>query len=245
MQYYARMMVEKCFQRYIWYKTEILELESYIQTLDLDSETRAHVTRILTSLKQDRDTLRNAIAGEHAEFALRIARKYHHENMDLEDFFQEAHQALLKSIETYDPTYGVPFEAYAYIWIRKTLSHLVESECGLIRVPDSLVRQRRKDKQSPTVFTYECYEDRVSDGEPTPEEIQICRRTRDYLNACITNLDDTRRKILQKRYMSNKLIPNSLEEVARECGLTREKTRLLEKSALQRLTRYLEQSKTV
>ena len=62
-------MVEKCFQRYIWYKTEILELESYIQTLDLDSETRAHVTRILTSLKQDRDTLRNAIAGEHAEFA--------------------------------------------------------------------------------------------------------------------------------------------------------------------------------
>lgn len=229
------------FQKLTWVKNEINELESYLQNLEMDFQTKSRLLRILSSLKQERDNIRNAIAEAHINSAYKFARRYHHDNLDFEDFYQEAIQALLKATDSYDPSFGVPFEAYAYIWIRKTLSHMVESHAGPVRIPDSVIRANRKAKVPVHNCSYEPYEDTYKLDEPNAEEIHICRETKRFLTCCIDDLDDTRRKILLKRYFTNKLMP--LEDVAKECGISREQTRLLEKSTLQDLKKRIYSSK--
>lgn len=229
------------FDKYSRTKIQIQDLETYIGALPKNSPARTSLSRAINTLQKEADKIRNQIAELETDFLKRIVSKYHNERLEKQDLFQEGYQALLKSIDTYDPTFGVPFEAYAYIWIRKSLSQMVETQTGPVRIPDSVVRANRKANAPVHGCSFEPYEDTYIIDEPNAEELHICRETKRFLTCCIDNLDDTRRKILLKRHFTNKLIP--LEEVAQEYGISREQTRLLEKSALQDIKKKLYYSK--
>lgn len=233
---------ENSFQRYAWLKSEFLELETCVQTLKPESDSYLRANRVLFALKQELDSLRNSIAEKNAHIVDKLVKKYNHPNMESADFYQEAHEALLNAVDSYEPSFGVPFEAFAYMWIRKRLSHMVETEWGPVRIPDSVVNQCRKNKESTSICKYEMYEDVYTDKAPSPEEVLIRKSTRKYLQDCVRSMSSTIQKILHCRYLREHKC-KSLEKVAKQCGMSREKTRLLEKDALKDIKSKLNKSK--
>ncbi|MCF0216000.1 MAG: sigma-70 family RNA polymerase sigma factor [Fibrobacteraceae bacterium] len=223
-------------------KEEILEIASYLTstlpekfTLNTKEQFQAHIRFLLfqkfetnaqckmqSTLKNmltEWEDTRNSIAESYLYLVKQIARKYSHDNVERQDFIQEGFQGLLRAIDTYEIAFSVPFESYSYVWIRKYMSHLVENELKQLPVgPEDT--------------------EPVSQ-EPNPEEDLIRKQLEQYLHQCVNSLADVKQEIIQQHYFSREEKTPSLEAVGRRCGLSRERTRQLEKEALKMLSKYL------
>ncbi len=70
-----------------------------------------------------------------------IAKEYTAGDAQLNDLINEGTLGLLRSLDTYDPEAGKPFQEHAAIWIRKAISEEVANETRLNRVPDYLLEK--------------------------------------------------------------------------------------------------------
>jgi RNA polymerase primary sigma factor len=76
----------------------------------------------------------------------------------------------------------------------------------------------------------------VAGGEPGPEETLHVSLEEDMLRRAVANLSDRHQEIVKLRYgLNGDADPQSLEEIGRRLGLTRERVRQLEAEALDRL----------
>jgi len=76
----------------------------------------------------------------------------------------------------------------------------------------------------------------VAGGEPGPEETLHVSLEEDILRRAVANLPDRYQEIVKLRYgLNGDADPQSLEEIGRRLGLTRERVRQLEADALARL----------
>jgi RNA polymerase sigma factor (sigma-70 family) len=70
-----------------------------------------------------------------------LARRYHTEGLDQTDLVQEGIVGLLRALERFDPTRGVPFAAYATWWIRQSLQDARSDFIRPFRLPPKALRQ--------------------------------------------------------------------------------------------------------
>jgi RNA polymerase primary sigma factor len=70
-----------------------------------------------------------------------LARRFRTEGLDQTDLIQEGIVGLLRALERYDPTRGVPFAAYATWWIRQSLQDARSDFIRPFRLPPKALRQ--------------------------------------------------------------------------------------------------------
>jgi RNA polymerase sigma factor (sigma-70 family) len=70
-----------------------------------------------------------------------IARRYRTPGLDRADLVQEGCVGILRALRRFDPDRGVPFSAYAALWIRQALQELRSDFIRPLRVPPNALRQ--------------------------------------------------------------------------------------------------------
>lgn len=224
-----------------WWNTRMMAFNTPIAYGENQS-----IYRVLQDLYSDWECIRNQLAVQYMPIVNQVARHYSSNNVDPSDIMQEGYRGLLRAIDSYDLDFGVPFEAYARYWLRKYLSDSVTCDANVVRIPDSAIKQRKKQtkedataKVEQPTFHWEI-EDLEDTSEITAEERYKRERTRTFLNECVTTLDAKQRKIIQLRYLSGKIPTVALEDVGREIGCSREAARQLENKTLNTLRKKLE-----
>lgn len=203
----------------------------------------------LQNIYSEWEMVRNALASRFMFLVKSVARKYGHPNQDFGDLVQEGAKGLLRALDSFDVEYGVPFEAYARLWIRKYLGKCVECDSEIVRIPESAVKRCRKKRRAAkendagvVTLSYvnevagnlEFVSDyQIVDNRMNTEQRFCHQETLRFLNRCVQTLDSTSQKVLRLHYCpENK---PSLESVGKKCGYSREKTRKIEKRALKML----------
>jgi RNA polymerase sigma factor (sigma-70 family) len=69
------------------------------------------------------------------------ARRYRTEGLEQADLLQEGIVGLLRALQRFDPTRGVPFAAYATWWIRQSLQEARSDFMRTMRLPPKALRQ--------------------------------------------------------------------------------------------------------
>jgi RNA polymerase sigma-B factor len=80
-------------------------------------------------------TLRRLLVEEYDSYARSLASRMHREGESLEDLCQVAFEALLISLDRFDPERGVPFTAFASLTITGALKRHYRDVGWLMRVP--------------------------------------------------------------------------------------------------------------
>lgn len=90
---------------------------------------------------EDQESLR-ALVQEHRGLVERLARAHATSHDDVDDLIQEGSVGLLKAIQRYEPSRGVPFEAYASLLITGEIRHHLRDRASCLRLPEP-VRELR------------------------------------------------------------------------------------------------------
>ncbi len=78
---------------------------------------------------------RERIVLAHLPQVVRIAYRYGGYGLPLADLISEGNIGLLRAAELFDPTHGVPFTAYASVWIKQRMHRAITAQARVVRIP--------------------------------------------------------------------------------------------------------------
>jgi RNA polymerase sigma factor (sigma-70 family) len=84
---------------------------------------------------------REALIGRLLPLVNSIARSYRTAGLDRADLVQEGCVGILRALQRFDPGRGVPFPAYAALWVRQALQELRSDFIRPLRLPPKALRQ--------------------------------------------------------------------------------------------------------
>jgi len=163
----------------------------------------------------------------------------------VEDLVQEGRIGALRAARTYEPGHAANFLTWAVYWIRNAMMDALDGS-GDINIPRDLRRTFRKNGQQPPVFSLDAAvpgspEDGASpttwaallpsDPEPTDD---LGQRARMALRAALETLRPQDREVLLRRF-GFRGEPETLESIAKDWGLTRQRISQIELRARLRL----------
>jgi RNA polymerase primary sigma factor/RNA polymerase nonessential primary-like sigma factor len=182
------------------------------------------------------------------------------------DLFQEAVIGLIRAVDRYDPYRGYQFSTYATWWIRQSVTRALADQERTIRIPvhmlEKLARIRidldgspASDEVQGKVVTAErdlLLVDRkltslngvasvIGSDEELAEELGRCE-LRITISDLLRQLPQRERLVLELRFGTDGGKEATLQEIAGELGLTRERIRQVERLALSNLELLWEQS---
>lgn len=217
-------------------RTEILspELESRLFQLMNDCKLQARRLQKKLSLEQPRRKIvaelerwmesaveiRNRIVAANVRLVVSVARKFAGPRCSLTDLVSDGNLTLLKAVEKFDVSRGFRFSTYATWALRYDFVRTV----------------RRRNSSSVGLQPNEAGLEDLAD--PRDGELDDRRRAADLsaLEQMLTYLDPREHAIIERRYG---LTPGSeecsLQEIAREFGICKERVRQLQLRALEKL----------
>ena len=177
---------------------------------------------------------------------VKIANDYKRYRMDFEDIVSNGTIGLMKAIEMFDPEKG-GFSQYASAWINKYIRMGFDSYRGI-----HTKRYDRMTSEERSVSVVESLNEKIGDGEtecaesleadcPTPcERVALDDSVRAMLEAMDKVLDSREKSIVRARYGLDGHGELTLREIAERLGMTHERVRQIEVSALAKLRERLE-----
>jgi RNA polymerase sigma factor (sigma-70 family) len=189
-----------------------------------------------------------------------IARRYRGLGFDLLDLIQEGNVGLIAAAERYDGRRESRFATYAQWWIRREIFRALASRSRMIRLPlrvaEAAARVNRAERELDHRLGRRPSDDEVAcAARVDADAIAVLRASRAIEPLADTLSDDGRgdparlveggtvvvrlpersRRIVELRYGLDGRPARTLDEVARELELSRERVRKLERQALVRL----------
>ena len=207
------------------------------------------------------ETARRRLVESNLRLVVAIARRYRGMGLDLLDLIQEGNLGLIAAAERYDWTREAGFATYASLWIRRDICRALSARSRLVRLPvrtaESATRVKRAERElvqrlgrRPTGAELACAagvdEQTVADlrraelpavslSEPGGDDALGAAAQPDEapdLTDALAAIGARARRILELRYGLGGRPPRTLDEVAGELGISRQRVRTLEARTL-------------
>ena len=226
----------------------------------IDSYLFRHVTRLARPDRSDEQAhVARASSGDREAIGLllsasfpsvvHIAKEFRGRGLPLDDVIAEGCVGLLKAIRRYRAENGTRFMTYASFWVRKEILAAVADQPHAIHVPRyarrhgfSVPRVLRLDDPSSANTTL-TLGDRLPHPDPLPAETIVDRERHVHVRRHVLRLPLRERAVIAWRYGLGGQAPQTLHEIAHRFGLSKERVRQIEVSALTHLRDALTKSK--
>ena len=196
--------------------------------------------------KSGQEGAREQLVRSNMRLVLKIANDYKRYRMDFEDIVSNGTIGLLKAIEMFDPEKGA-FPQYASAWINKYIRMALDSYRGI-----HTKRYDRMTSEERSVSVAESLNEKIGNGdtefadslvsdEVSPSEAVEKASSIDAVRDAIDNALDSREQfVVRARYGLDGNGVLTLREIAEKLGMTHERVRQIEVSALTKLRERME-----
>jgi RNA polymerase sigma factor (sigma-70 family) len=170
--------------------------------------------------------LRDQIVLGNRKLIYRAVRRRMSVQNQVDDLIGQCHIVLIQAVAAYNPWMGIRFSTYAYTCLIRALVRLSQRSCT--------------DRLSRSISL-----DRLPEGEPFRRDLETNSLANqfpveDYLRADHPLLSDREKLILTHRFANHDATANStLERVGTTLGLSKERVRQVQASAIEKLRKAL------
>ena len=204
------------------------------------------IVSLYSLFKSGVESAREQLVRSNMRLVVKIANDYKYGRMDFEDIVSSGTIGLLKAIEMFDPEKGA-CPQYASAWINKYIRMALDSYRGI-----HTKRYDRMTQEERSSLVVESLNEKVGDGdtefadslvgdEASPSEAVEKASSIKAMYDAINNVLDAREQfIIRSRYGLDGLQELTLREIAEKLGMTHERVRQIEVSALTKLRERLE-----
>lgn len=194
----------------------------------------------------DRDAV-DLLISSHLAYVVHIAKEFRGRGLPFEDLISEGCVGLLKAIRRYRPAEGTRFMTYASFWVRKEVLAAVSDQPNAVHVPryarqhgyDS-IRVLRLDTPQHVDGTLSL-SDRLRHQDPLPADTMIESEQTRRARCEVLRLAPRERTVIACRFGLGGQPPQTLVEIGRRLGLSKERVRQIEVSALANLRIAIEE----
>jgi len=216
------------FLQFNYARYRVVRLQESIGNAPVDDEQ----ARELLSWHRLADRLRDQIARSNLALVLSMAKRVRHSDVDFTDMISEGNMALLRAIDKFNVSRGFKFSTYACRAILKAFSRsgMKHSQYRQFFPTDFDPALERSDHQRRRFDEHE--------SDCADEVMRIVHANR-------AELSDVERQVISHRFALNReqhRSPLTLEQVGQIVGLTKERVRQIQKSALEKIRKTLEES---
>ncbi|MCE9596758.1 MAG: sigma-70 family RNA polymerase sigma factor [Spirochaetia bacterium] len=187
---------------------------------------------------------RDLLVRSNLRFVASIAGKYFHPGLSRMDLVNEGNLGLMRAAETFDPSRGFHFITYAIWWIRQSISLAIREKASIIRIPVRAANLSQEDLHNLDCLSLdgfvagEAFDFAGSvpdETQDTPESGVYSSDMRSEINRSLAQLSSRERKVVQLRFGLNGMEPCTLEKTSDRIGVSKERVRQIERTALRKI----------
>lgn len=191
---------------------------------------RADLSKLeqIVSLYNESVVVKNEIVAANLRLVISIAKKHLTAGISFFDLLSDGNLSLMKAVEKFDYYRGNRFSTYASWAIWRNFARSIPDE------------RRYLDHFRPVEI--DAFEGHIDDRESLWQQERADSERRAQVDRFLSELDDRERTILELRYgLDSQERPQTLRQVGREIGVTKERIRQIETRALEKLRRVAEE----
>jgi RNA polymerase primary sigma factor len=185
---------------------------------------------------------RDELVRRHLPLVLAFVRKQALGAIPLDEVVQEGNLGLLRAVEKYDPNAGTRFSTYAVWWIRAYVWRYLKIARSAVRPKSGTVARADLSLDAPLGDDSDAtYVERVEDDTPPPDaryaDAEGDSRVRGELAKIRRRVGELGWDIIHTRLKQDP--PDTLEQIGRRWGVSRERVRQIELQTKQFLRGWL------
>lgn len=182
---------------------------------------------------------RDLLIKSNLRMVINIAGKNLNRKVSMEDLISIGNMAVIESLDKYDPSKG-NFPSWAHTYIDFKIMSYINANDATVRVPHL---KRAKGLKPPKTVSFdmpissdttETVEDRLADEVNQPTEVYEAELVSKELDRQIARLEPNLQYVIRGRFYKDQ----TLDEIAAELKLTRERIRQLEDRAIKILRNF-------
>ena len=223
---------------------EFDELVSYLKAIrDFPPLSREGEHALAVRARKGEVAAKQKLVRHNLAFVVAVAKKQRRGTVRLDDLIQEGNVGLMRAVEKFDPNAGTRFSTYAVWWIRAYVGKYLKEARSSVRPLSGTVAQ--PDFSLDSLIDEEgeaSHLERIEDEGPGPEDTFLAEEGDHAVQGALIKV---RKRIGELGWdivhtRLEKDSPETLEEIGKRWGVSRERVRQVELKTKQFLHRYLE-----
>src|SRR5471030_3083295 len=182
---------------------------------------------------------RQTMIEHNLRLVVSIAKHYINRGVVLLDMIEEGNIGLMRAIDKFEPERGFRFSTYATWWIRQSIERAIMNQARTVRLPVHMVRELNQILRG----KYHLEAQHHNGKDATAEDSADARAEHHEMTVLVrdrlTTLPDEQRIVIMRRFGLDNDDPATLETLAEEMGVTRERVRQIQQEALIKLKRAM------
>jgi RNA polymerase primary sigma factor len=184
---------------------------------------------VIERIQEDALAVKNQLIRANLRLVVSIAKRHVGPSNNFFELVSDGNMSLIRAVEKFDFSRGNKFSTYASWAIMKNFARTIPEE------------NFRRDR---FVTGHEDMFETAADNRTDEREYEnAVKRMREAIKAMLGRLDDRERRIIISRYGLNGATEQTLEQLGRQLGITKERVRQLEARAQDKLRRIADEEK--
>jgi RNA polymerase primary sigma factor len=223
-------------------KKETMTLAPAPQGRQLAPLSREEERALAVRARRGNRAARDELVRRHLPLVVSFARIQARGTLPLEELVQEGNLGLLRAVEKYDPDAGTRFSTYALWWIRAYVWRYLKMARSAVRPKSGTVALADLSLDAPLGEDADAtYLERIEDDGPSPDasfaDAEKDARVRGALQKVRRRVGELGWDIIHSRLQRDP--PDTLEQIGRRWGVSRERVRQVELELKRFLRGYL------